>query len=303
MQDTGLKCELRIWQERYRKDGRQESIVQDGLDADIPNTDSAYAIVVKKVFTEKNVLDHTTVETNSPHILKAYREVIKSHPTVPASFEKPFEMESPFQMLYHYWDDLDAYRRVINDDIARMHLNLLFEWMKVEFGHDKAQCDAMIENKQISFSKLWTIYRPGDIQYTSENGHPWLLRLEKTAYEENKNDGKFLEVHCTYTDYDGSNVGRASHIMKVRQKIHFAAENPSNITDLKVFPRKYLQGQGELEAKLSQRGLRFLELKGVSVRRYDGLAQYLKDPPLGYFHWAMDEFAGIWLPYTVRRIS
>ena len=203
-------------------------------------------------------------------------------------------------MLYHYWDDLDAHRQAVSNDIARMHLNLLFEWMKVDLGRDKAQCDGMVQSNQISFSKLWTIYRPGDIQYTHDNGHTWLLRLIKTAYEETKRDGKFLEVHCSHPDYDGTNVGRASHIIKVRQKKYFAAENPSNITDLVIYPRKFYGGPEDLETKLSQRGRRFLELKSMSVKRYDGLAQYLKNPPPNYYDPDMEEFPLVWLPYTVR---
>ena len=300
MEASGLRCELRVWQERYKKDGRREIVAQDGLEPEIPDGDKAYAIVVRKVMTEKNVLDHTNIQTNSPHILKAYRDVVKSYPTVPSNFETPFEMESPFQMLYHYWDDLDAYRRTVSDDTARMHLNLLFELMRAELGHEKAQCDGMIESNQIRFSRLWTIFRPGDIQYTSENGYPWLLRLQKTAYEENNNDGKFLEVHCSYIDYDGARVGKAPHVIKLLQKVHFAAENPSRITDLEIFPRKFLEGLGDLEAKLSNRGLRFLELRGVSVRRYDGLAQYLKNPRSDYWHPSMAIFPLIWFNYTVR---
>ena len=298
-----MRCELRIWQERYKKDGQQEIIARDGLDDEGPDEDQEYAIVVRKVMTEKNVLDRTTIRTNSPHILMAYREVIQSYSMVPSNFEKPFEMESPFRMLYHYWDELDAYRRTVSDDLARMHLNLLFELMKSELGHDKAQCDGMIESNQISFSKLWTIYRPDDVQYTNENGHPWLLRLEKTAYEETETEGKFLEVHCSYTDYNGIIVGKASHIIKILQKRYFAAENPCRITDLVIFPRKFLKGNHDLEATLSDRGLRFLELKGVSVRKYDGLALYLRSPPPDYYHPSMDGFPMVWLPYTVSCSS
>ncbi|KAK3392711.1 hypothetical protein B0H63DRAFT_554216 [Podospora didyma] len=37
-----------------------------------------------------------------------------------------------------------------------------------------------------------------------------LLRLEKTAYDKTKWCGKFLELHCTYTDYDGQRPGQAA---------------------------------------------------------------------------------------------
>ena len=90
MQDIGQRSEIRVWLERYRKDGRQELVAQDGLDTESPDVDKAYAIIVRKVMNEKNVLDHTEVQINSPHILKAFREVVGSYPTVPSNFESPF---------------------------------------------------------------------------------------------------------------------------------------------------------------------------------------------------------------------
>lgn len=297
---VGSKCEIKIWQERYRKDGRQEVVAQDGLDPDDFNEDNAYALVARKIFSEKNVLERTEILINSVHLLKTFREVIISYPTVPSDFEEPVELESPFRMLFHYWEDLEEYRRSVDDDTTRMHLSLLFDFMKSELGQDKARCDAMTKKNQITFSKLWTIYRPGDLQYTEENGHPWLMRMHKTAYEENQKLGKWLEVHCTYTDYDGTDVGTARHVINIYQKRNFAAENPAVINDLKIFPRKFLNDAGDLEERLRKRGVRFLELKGVQVKKYDGLAQYLKDPPMDFYDPDMAEFPGVWFPYTVR---
>jgi hypothetical protein len=299
-QGTGQKCEVRLWQDRPRKDGSRQLVAKSdlgtGLDLD---EDQTYAIVMRQTFDDKSVLQSTTLQINSPQLLLAFREVVKSYPTVPSDFEGPFEMESPFQMLYHYWDDLDAYRRSAIDDIMRMHLNLLFEYMKAELGYDKTLCDGMVKKNCISFKHLWTIYRPGDLLYTKENGHPWLVRLEKTAYEENTKRGKWLELHHTYTDCDGTEVGQASHVVNIYQKKHFAAENPAIITRLPMFPRKFLKDNDDLEETLSKRGARLLDLKGVLVRNYDGLAEYLRDPPVSFYDPDMADYPGVWLPYTV----
>lgn len=304
VQNIGQKCELRVWQEKYKKDGTQHSVLKDDpLNTAEVDDDKPYAVVVRQVFTDKNVLEKTLLTINSPHLLKAFREVIKAYPTVPSDFQTPFEMESPFRMLFHYWKDLDDYRRSVSNDTIRMHLNLLFDFMKLEIGHDKAKHDGMIAQKQITFATLWTIFRPGELQYTVENGHPWLMRLEKTAYEESKKLGKFLEVHCTYSDYNGTDVGQARRMKRIIQKRNFAAENPSNILELPIFPRKFLEGQRDLEDRLAERGAKFLELQGVLVRNYDGLAQFVKEPPMDFWHPEMDEWDAVWLPYTVRASS
>ncbi|KAH0563096.1 hypothetical protein GP486_002338 [Trichoglossum hirsutum] len=295
----GQKCEVRVWQDRPRKDGSRQLVAKSDLGVGLDlEEDQTYAIVMKQVFDDKSALQSTTLQINSPQLLRTFREVVKSYPTIPSDFEDPFEMESPFQMLFHYWDDLDIHRRAVTDDVTRMHLGLLFEYMKAEIGYDKSLCDGMVKKNNISFKHLWTIYRPGDLQYTVENGHPWLVRLEKTAYEENAKLGKWLELHCSYTDYDGRKAGRTSEIVKIYQKLLFAAENPAIITSLPMFPRKFLKGHDDLEETLLKRGTRFLDMKGVLVRSYDGLAEYLKEPPASYYDPDMADFDGVWLAYT-----
>lgn len=201
-------------------------------------------------------------------------------------------------MLYHYWDDLHSYRESLEDDDARMHLNLLFDFMEADMGREKKQCEIQTKKKgQVDYARLWTIYRPGDIQVRFENGHPWLLRLVKTAYEESVKEGKWMEVHCTYTDYDGTNMGEAKRIFKIHQKRYFASENPANITDLEIFPQKFLKEDNNLENRLVERGTKFLALQGTCIRQYDGLAEYIKEPPIDYYNPDMAEFDTVWWPY------
>lgn len=300
--NVGEKCEIRVWQQKYKKDGTQEIVKKDGLRPEHSEDDEPYALVATRIFDTKNVLEKTQLVVNSPRLLQIFRNMIGSYPTVPSDFETAVEMESPFRMLYHYWHEIDDLRHSTDDDITRMHLNLLFGFMKAEMGLDKARCDAMIRKNQISFAQLWTIYRPGDLLYTSEDGHGWLLKCKKTAYEETKSMGRFLEVHCTFTDYDGTAVGQATHIMYVNQKKKFAAENPAVITDLPIFPLQYLKGRDGLEDKLSERGRRYLSLQGVSVKSYNSLAKYLKDPPMDFYDPDMGDWPGVWLPYMVRSL-
>ena len=190
----GSRAELRIWQRRYKRDGQQETIAVDSL-GENQRFDTAYAIVVEQIFTKRNVLDLIRLTVNSPHILRAFQQVIRSYPTVAADFSEPFEMESPFRMLFHYWEDLNTYREKLEDDDARMHLNILFDFMDADLGPEKQRCESQIKKGQIDFSRSWVLYRPGELQITYIKGHAWLTRCTKTAYEENTILGKWLEVH------------------------------------------------------------------------------------------------------------
>lgn len=301
---VGEKCELRIWQDRVRKDGSREIVRLDRLDVKELPDDDDYAIVVRHEFTDRNVLDKTTVEINSPYLLRAFRDVVRSHPAVASDFTKPFEMDSPFQMLFHFWDQLTAHRESVDDDKVRMHLSLLLDFMKKEMGRDREQYLSMMKKRHITFLKLWSIFPPGEMVYAEDYGQPWLLRVYKTVYEESTSIGPYMEVHCNYTDYDeDGHIGEARHVILIRQKQRFGGENPASITELDAYPAKFVADQDALIARLSTRGRRYLELQGKLIKYYNGLAVYLKEPPDTYFDFKMGGMKGIpglWLPFTVR---
>ncbi|KAF2250592.1 P-loop containing nucleoside triphosphate hydrolase protein [Trematosphaeria pertusa] len=297
-EEVGKTCELRVRQQRFDRSGNAEDVVVDSLK--LPRGhgfDKPYAVVVNQIFTEKNLLDKEIATINSEHILEAFREVIGSYPTVAADFSEPFDMESPFQMLFHFWHELDAYKEAVEDDVARMHMNLLFDFMEITMGPEKKRVETQIKKGQIDFSRAWTLYRPGDIQIKFEHDHPWLLKCVKTAYEENTRQGKWIEVHCTHTDFDGRHVGEATLITKIHQKQFFASENPANIKDLLVYPRKYYNEGESLERRLTERGDRFLALTETCVRQYDGLAEHIKEPPYSFWDPDMALFDPVWITY------
>jgi hypothetical protein len=295
----GLRCEFRTYHKTSRKDG--ETIVKSVTDLYKAEArkDDPYALVVWRDYADKQDHGSVTLKVNSPHLLKAFRQVVKSYPTVSSDFNSPFELRSPFQILMHWWDGLDLYRKETDDADMRMHLNLLFEFMEFEIGPAREKIMATLEAGQITYSNAWMLFRPGDLVYAQVLGHPWLLTCQKTVYEESSKVGPYLEVHCTYTDHDGTRIGDAKHKFTLFQKRQFGQENPAVITDLPVYPRKFVKEDDDLEDRLSKRGEIFLRYKNVSVQEYDGIAHYLKEPPYSYWHPQMADFDGVWLPYMV----
>jgi len=93
--------------------------------------------------------------------------------------------------------------------------------------------------------------------------------------------------------------GSADHKFFIYQKRWFGSENPAFIADLPVYPRRFARSNESLERRLEERGRRFLARKDICTQAYDGIAQYLKEPPDDYFHPEMAGFEGVWLPFTV----
>lgn len=284
MAEIGKRPEHRVYQRRINKKDHEEDTLVDGLNAaytiDDQSGNREYALVIWQVFAKSQRREKTILAVQSPFILRAFREVIKSHPSVPSNFEQPVELESPFQMLIHHWDDLDDYRKKTDDDDMRLHLGLLFDFMKSELGPDRERLLAAMNSETVTYATLWTLFVPGRLLYKKENGHPWLLRCIKTAYEEYKTAGKICHVHCLYTDFNGKIKGDATHIVDIRQKDSFGGDNPATISSLPVYPIEYWSKDedevAKLEERLRARGKTFLDIKDIQLVHHDGLAQYLK---------------------------
>ncbi|KAH7128923.1 P-loop containing nucleoside triphosphate hydrolase protein [Dactylonectria macrodidyma] len=299
--DQGTKCECKSYRHARKKDGR--IAVEEEVDAFRPTlpkdeADGTYALVVNRHFGEKHEIESMTLRINSPHLLEAFRTVIKSYSTVAADFTRPFELSSPFQMLVHSWDRLDAYRKETDSPLMRMHLNLLFQFMEQEIGPDREAILTMLLQKKITYKRAWVIYRPGDLVYTEIMRVPWLLRVHKTTYEESTTAGPYLTVYAKHCDANDEKIGEASTSFVIYQKEHFGSEHPAQIDTLPIYPREFLSRGKDLEEELLLRGKRFLANRGVLTRDYDGLAQYLKEPPWDYYDPRMANFGAVWLPFT-----
>ncbi|KAI1130291.1 P-loop containing nucleoside triphosphate hydrolase protein [Nemania abortiva] len=294
----GSKCEFKAYHETV-KDGRPETehIPEPFAEYKHKNDDDTYALVIKRSFTQEKP-KQTKLTVNSPHILKAFRDVVRSYDPVASDFTSSLTLQAPFGMLVHYWDELDEYRRALCDTDGRKHMDLLFEFMEHELKSDRNEALKMIQKGQIAFKNAWVIYRPGDVLYREFMGEPWLLLCKKAVYEETPDDGPYLEIHATYTDHNGTTVGDAPHVMKLWQRVTFPQENPVTITGLSLYPRKFVPIGDSLERRLKVRGEKFLELKDGSTCRYNGQAEWLKSPPDDFYDLSDCKFRGVWLPYT-----
>lgn len=303
MGDTGatgaskLKCALQIWHTRLNKDGE---VVKTVVDETAPEEEEeTYALLVNRKFDERGRLELSTLTVNSPYILTTLKAVISKYPSIAGDFSSAVNIVSPYQPLIHNWDELHAYAESIEDDVARMHTNLLLDFLETEIGAEKRRAFAQHERGFCEFASCWMVFRPETYVVTAVKSHVWILKIVKTAYEESMSMGKFLQVDCTYLDHNGVDAGYSKQSFRIAQKEFFAQNNPCKISELITCPRQYsLQGP-ELEEQLYQRGLKFLELNKISsVRDYDGQAQYLKEPPPSYFSPDSDEDPGVWQTFT-----
>lgn len=303
--ESSLKCEIKIWHTREDGKGNKHRVAVEGVANGLPsdNDPGVQALVVERGFDKKGHLIWTTLTVNTPHVLKALRDTVHRYPTVSADFTEPFTMSSPFQMLYHHWEDLDAYRTDLGDedDDARMHLNLLFGFMESEMGNDKKSIEKQFAIGRCEFENLWLLFKPGVMVIKSFNSHDWLLRVSKTAYHETHNEGKMLLVYCVYTGHDGKSASEKKHMVKILRNDSFAQGHPEDIIKLPIYPRKYHDENEALEERLRSRGNKYVALGGsISIQNYDGAAEYSKEIPPDFFHPEQSSSWQVWCPYAEK---
>ena len=252
--------------------------------------------MTKQIFNKDSTLRTANVQVNSPHLLLILREVVGVYSTQPAGFDVPITEEAPFALFYHYKSELAQYETT--DEVVKQHLQVLLDWIDAELGPVCAEADKLIKKGYITFPLLWTIYKTGELQFSSHQGHPRLYKLDTAVYKETANKGQLFEVSCSYVDYNGTSVGRARETINMFDRVHFTGKSPSKIATLPVSPRKFIDDE-DLEERLTVRGERMLSFKGILVMQYSGLLEYLKMPL--YSWWGpVCEWDGVWTPTSVR---
>jgi hypothetical protein len=295
--EPGKKCQLKALEERFNKDGAAEVVEVGSYMKGSKQRFEDFALVTKRIFKKDNTLRTATLTVNSPYILQILRETVGSYATQPAGFDVPIVEEAPFALFFHFKDKITAYKPE-NEEVKEHH-KLLLDWIEIEMGNISKEVERLTKKGYITFPLLWTIFKPGDLMYSSSHGHPRLFKLDNVVYKDIPGKGQLFETNSTYVDYNGTHVGFVREKTYMFNNRLFTGKSPNKITSLPIFPRKFVDDDS-LEERLTIRGTRLLSYKGVLTMQYDGLLEFLKMPPWSW--WGPEcERDGVWTPMSVRR--
>jgi len=256
-----------------------------------------YALTSTQNFNHKNKPTTKTLRINSPHILKGLDEVVKYYPSHGVGFDQPIEIQSPFEILYHYERELLERKEATNDEVSKAHFNLLLNYLKGEPGAKAAE---FIKSGLITFELLWAIFKPGDLVYTIENGHKRLYWLQSFSYVSSWSKGEYFELKCSYHAIDSTQSGQVTRELPIYQNLECPGNSTVQITSLSISPLKHHLNEGkEVENKLAARGKKYRDLMDICVRKYEGLCMRLKLPPGSEYYREEENFSGVWLPQMV----
>jgi hypothetical protein len=296
---TGSVCEIKSLVEKP-KGGETEVVEKDKYDSSLEKKPfEQYALVTKRILDEEGKLKKRIVQINSAQLLSALKAVVQYYPSESLDFINQASYDSPYELLYHHREDLEAYKDSKADDITKEHIDLLLHFLASEAGDKGKEAEKALASGLVTFENAWMAYKPGDLIFTSSYGQDRLYILNQTGYHKDNCGGKYFQLSCNFTSCDGEAVGTAQTSLVIWEKEDFVGKTASKITGLTASPLKFFDPE-EQEAtmkKLTKRGERYLQIKGINSWDYNGLFLYLKTPPYDFYD-ERSNYDGKWLPRT-----
>ena len=233
-----------------------------------------FAIIVRKVKVYNDptkVLTLHSIVVQSPLLKDLLKEVLAGYPGVTVNLKR-LEFSGRFEPLIHRYQELNQalVRLKLGDETDAAtkaeHAELLQKLLGEEF---KETIDATIDMKGqgvMTYDHLWTLFQPGALIYSKQQGQDRIFKLVSSRYGQDRNMNPVFWLTCQYVDYDGTRFGT----QKLNVKIP-AFDGTKSITSFQSFPLDYHSSKEEIKAKLIERGGKIEGFAGCHYRAYHGV--------------------------------
>ncbi|KAF2822706.1 P-loop containing nucleoside triphosphate hydrolase protein [Ophiobolus disseminans] len=252
----------------------QDKIPEDIGEAAENDETAKWAILVRnvKVYNDpRRVLSVHSIVVQSPLLKKLLGAVLRKYPGVTVGLNR-LEFSGKFEPLIHRWAELGEAIRNLGDETedqrtTKIHAELLQEVLTKEF---KSMIDAahdMKSKRVMTYEHLWTLFQPGSIIFTRQDGQETAMTLVESRYGQDAKGLPCYWLTCKYVDWDGAKFGTNKINLSIA---HFTGTR--SITSLRVHPLEYHQESQALRERLIARGAKAEALAGANYRAYHGVA-------------------------------
>ena len=276
--DPGMKSGIKdLYSGKEDKKGRyqwQDTIPEDLGVAAENNKTAKWSLLVRhvKVYGDAHkVLAIHSIVVQSPLLKKLLGGVLKNYPGITTDLNR-LEFSGKFEPLVHRWAELQTAISKIGDETeeqrtTKEHAELLQKILVEEFK-DLLDISQDMKNKGVmTYEHLWTLYQPGSVVFTRQDGQETALQLQSTRYGQDAGGNPCFWVVGKFVDWDGSAFGTSQINLSISA---FSGTRP--IAQLRVFPIEYHPKGKEVKERLIERGTKVEELAGVNYKAYDGIA-------------------------------
>lgn len=212
----------------------------------------------------------SSIVVQSPLLKKLLGEVLKNYPGVTVDLER-LEFSGKFEPLIHRWKQLKEAVAAIDDSSeesrqTREHAELLYNLLQKEFKDLIDASQDMMSKGVMTYEHLWTLFQPGAIVFTRQDGQDTALKLHSAKYGIDRDNNPVFWITGKYIDWDGARFGTN----KLNQSIPCYA-GTRKITQLKVYPIDYHTNKDDLSEHLVARGAKAEALAGSHYKAYNGI--------------------------------
>lgn len=285
---AGLLCEFTAYEARYNSRGdrfRMHVGSKKKIKAS-RSKDHDSALVLTRYYDRQGELERTDLAIRSPHIKKALREVVKQYPKVNL-YASQIVITCPPKCLFHYRVELRNYLAQLEDNTAIEHLELILQYMTevlrdqifnyfiaVEAVLDPLSAGPKIYSQPgLEFQDLWMAFRPGCHVYMNFGGIDRAFRFKSmkrcNCPKPDCNDSNW-QIEVEEILYDGKNFGYDERLFRINPY-----EGHMPFEKLNIFPLEYHPKKKEVIYTMVERGKRFVALRDVHHRVYEGVAEGL----------------------------
>lgn len=176
-------------------------------------------------------------------------------------------------MLYHYLPALQTYLDQSATDKScpqadQDALQYLLSSMTSRTADTTARLQSLLGDGKITYELLWALFQPNTLVLTMCPGSNEVRCLRfQLAYEDKTAQGvEHLVLQCEHIDYDGRILGWVMEDLRLER-----FRGATSIVSLPVYPIDYYP-DSQIHRVLTQRGQRFLQLRGCHHCVYQGTA-------------------------------
>lgn len=150
---------------------------------------------------------------------------------------------------------------------TKVHAELLQGILTKEFKNMIDTSQDMKSKRVMTYEHLWTLFQPGAIVFSRQDGQETAMTLVETRYGQDNNGIPCFWLTCKYVDWDGAKFGTS----KINLSISIYAGTRA-ITSLRVYPLEFHSESETVRARLIERGAKTEALAGPNYRAYQGVA-------------------------------
>lgn len=218
-----------------------------------------------------------SIVVQSPLLKDLLTEVLAGYPGVTVALKR-LEFNGRFEPLLHRWTELQAAIQKLQAEQKRTeateeaskkveHAELLQTLIVREFQETIDSCTDMKSQGVMTYEHLWTLFQPGGMVYSKQQGQESIFRLHSSKYGQDRQGNPVFWLTCQYVDYDGTRFGTNKLNVCIP-----AYDGTRPIASLPTFPLAFHGQKDELVAKLIDRGCKIESYAGCHYRGYNGVA-------------------------------